>query len=131
MQQLACTLRGLLRLLGCHSLHSADHEETFRSIQLNRVHAWYSHEAGAVANVSSGRRENLAGARGHPDVSPLPVVMTSVERANAQLGGEPEYDDEYLCEIPHISLLTAAMEKKLTRVDQRTVRGEMLGHRKK
>ena len=38
---------------------------------------------------------------------------------------------EYLCNIPHISLLTAAMEKNLTRVDQRTLRGEMLGHRKK
>ena len=38
---------------------------------------------------------------------------------------------EYLCDIPHISLLTRAMEKNLTRVDQRTLRGEMLGHRKK
>src|SRR5438552_14066645 len=38
---------------------------------------------------------------------------------------------EYLCEIPHISLLTPAMEKNLTRVDRRTVRGEMVGHRKK
>src|SRR5467141_5008603 len=38
---------------------------------------------------------------------------------------------EYLCEISHISLLTPAMEKNLTRVDQRTLRGEMLGHRKR
>jgi hypothetical protein len=38
---------------------------------------------------------------------------------------------EYLCEIPHISLLTSAIEKRLTRVDRRTFRGEMLGHRKK
>jgi hypothetical protein len=38
---------------------------------------------------------------------------------------------EYLCEIPHISLLTPAMEKNLTRVDQRTMRSEMVGHRKK
>jgi len=38
---------------------------------------------------------------------------------------------EYLCEIPHISLLTPAMKKNLTRVDRRTLRGEMLGHRKK
>ena len=37
---------------------------------------------------------------------------------------------EYLCEIPHISLVTSAMEKNLTRVDQRTMRGEMVGHRK-
>src|SRR3982074_3015576 len=36
---------------------------------------------------------------------------------------------EYLCEIPDISLLTPAMEKKLARVDRRTVRAEMLGHR--
>jgi hypothetical protein len=38
---------------------------------------------------------------------------------------------EYLCEIPHISLLTPAMQKTLTRVDRRTFRGEMVGHRKK
>jgi len=38
---------------------------------------------------------------------------------------------EHLCEIPHISLLASAMEKRLTRVDQRTFRGEMVGHRKK
>src|SRR5882762_2790227 len=38
---------------------------------------------------------------------------------------------EYLCEIPHISLLTPAMEKNLTRLDGRTVRAEMVGHRKK
>jgi hypothetical protein len=37
---------------------------------------------------------------------------------------------EHLCEIPHIRLLTPAMEKKLTRVDSRTVRAEMVGHRK-
>jgi hypothetical protein len=38
---------------------------------------------------------------------------------------------EYLCEIPHISLLTPAMEKNLTRIDYRTLKAEMLGHRKK
>src|SRR5437762_13673210 len=38
---------------------------------------------------------------------------------------------EHLCEIPHISLLTPSMEKRLTRVDRRTAQGEMVGHRKK
>src|ERR1044071_814133 len=38
---------------------------------------------------------------------------------------------EYLCDIPHIPLLTSAMEKHLTRVDRRTMSGEMVGHRKK
>ncbi len=37
---------------------------------------------------------------------------------------------EHLCEIPHIPLLTPPMEKRLTRVDRRTFRGEMVGHRK-
>jgi hypothetical protein len=37
---------------------------------------------------------------------------------------------EHLCEIPHISLLTSTAEKNLTRVDRRTFRGEMIGHRK-
>src|SRR5213596_4196115 len=38
---------------------------------------------------------------------------------------------EYLYEISHISLLTPAMEKRLIRVDSRTFKAEMLGHRKK
>ena len=38
---------------------------------------------------------------------------------------------EHLCEIPHIALLTRAMETRLMHVDPRTIRGEMVGHRKK
>jgi hypothetical protein len=38
---------------------------------------------------------------------------------------------EYLCEIPHTPLLRSTMEKELTRVDPRTIKGEMVGHRKK
>jgi hypothetical protein len=38
---------------------------------------------------------------------------------------------EHLCEIPHISLLTSSMKKNLSRLDPRSVRGEMVGHRKK
>jgi hypothetical protein len=38
---------------------------------------------------------------------------------------------EHLCEIPHISLLTRSMKKNLTRLDPRSVRAEMVGHRKK
>lgn len=38
---------------------------------------------------------------------------------------------EHLVEIPHIPLLKPAMVKRLTRVDSRTMRGEMVGHRKK
>lgn len=37
---------------------------------------------------------------------------------------------EHLVEIPHILLLTPAMEKRLTRVDPRTIQGEMVGHKK-
>jgi hypothetical protein len=38
---------------------------------------------------------------------------------------------EYLCEIPHRSLLKRGVEKDLTRVDARTMQSEMVGHRKK
>jgi hypothetical protein len=38
---------------------------------------------------------------------------------------------EYLCEIPHVRLLSPTMERNLTRVDPRTVRGEMIEHRKR
>jgi len=37
---------------------------------------------------------------------------------------------EYLCEIRHFSLLPAGADKRLTRVDPRTIKGEMVGHRK-
>jgi hypothetical protein len=37
---------------------------------------------------------------------------------------------EYLLDIPHIPLLPPGAEKRLTRVDRRTVRAEMVGHRK-
>ncbi len=38
---------------------------------------------------------------------------------------------EHLCDIPHIPLLKRDLEKHLTRVDSRTVQGEMVGHQKK
>jgi hypothetical protein len=38
---------------------------------------------------------------------------------------------EYLCDIPHHSLLKRGLEKHLTRVDRRTWDSEMVGHRKK
>lgn len=38
---------------------------------------------------------------------------------------------QYLCTIPHRSLLTSAQSRQLTTLDQRTRAAEMLGHRKK
>lgn len=38
---------------------------------------------------------------------------------------------EYLCEIPHTPLLRSTTEKNLTRVDPRTIKAEMVGHRRK
>ena len=38
---------------------------------------------------------------------------------------------EHLCEIPHISLLTPRMERNLTRLDRRSIKGEMTGHRRR
>jgi hypothetical protein len=61
-----------------------------------------------------------------------PVNLSRFDRRNWMTTEKPIwFIAEYLCEIPHISLLTPAMEKRLTRVDQRTMQGEMVGHRKK
>lgn len=38
---------------------------------------------------------------------------------------------EHLCEIPHTALISRTQARRLTRVDLRTVRAEMLGHRAK
>jgi hypothetical protein len=61
-----------------------------------------------------------------------PVNLARFDRLHWMTTNKPIwFIAEHLCEIPHISLLTRAMEKRLTRVDRRTVRGEMVGHRKK
>jgi hypothetical protein len=60
-----------------------------------------------------------------------PVNLARFDHRNWMTTEKPVwFIAEYLCEIPHIRLLTSSMEKNLTRVDPRSVRGEMLGHRK-
>lgn len=61
-----------------------------------------------------------------------PVNLARFDRLHWMTTEKPVwFIAEHLCEIPHTPLLTAAMEKRLTRVDPRTVRGEMVDHRKK
>ena len=61
-----------------------------------------------------------------------PVNLVRFDRLHWMTTDKPVwFIAEHLCEIPHIPLLTPAMEKRLTRVDQRTFRAEMVGHRKK
>ena len=59
-----------------------------------------------------------------------PVNLTRFDDRNWMTTDKPVwFIAEYLCEIRHLSLLTRAMEKNLTRVDRRTVQAEMVGHR--
>jgi hypothetical protein len=61
-----------------------------------------------------------------------PVNLARFDRLNWMTSEKPVwFIAEHLCEIPHISLLTPAMKKNLTRLDPRSVRAEMSGHRKK
>jgi len=60
-----------------------------------------------------------------------PVNLARFDPVGWMTTGKPIwFIAEHLCEIPHIPLLTPPMEKRLTRVDPRTFRGEMVGHRK-
>jgi hypothetical protein len=60
-----------------------------------------------------------------------PVNLSRFDRLHWMTTEKPIwFIAEYLCEIPHIRLLTSAMEKRLTRVDPRTFQGEMVGHRR-
>jgi hypothetical protein len=60
-----------------------------------------------------------------------PVNLARFDRLNWMTTEKPIwFIAEHLCEIPHTALLTPTMEKRLTRVDQRTFRGEMVGHRR-
>jgi hypothetical protein len=61
-----------------------------------------------------------------------PVNLSRFDRLNWMTTDKPIwFIAEHLCQISHIRLLTPAMEKDLTRLDPRSVRGEMVGHRKK
>src|SRR5437868_5479780 len=58
-----------------------------------------------------------------------PVNLARFDRLNWMTTEKPVwFIAEHLCDIPHISLLTQAIEKNLTRLDPRSVRGEMIGH---
>jgi hypothetical protein len=60
-----------------------------------------------------------------------PVNLSRFDRLHWMTTEKPIwFIAEHLCEIPHIRLLTSAMEKRLTRVDLRTFQGEMVGHRR-
>ncbi|HJT45083.1 MAG TPA: hypothetical protein VJ721_02320, partial [Chthoniobacterales bacterium] len=61
-----------------------------------------------------------------------PVNLARFDRLGWMTTNQPVwFIAEHLCEIPHTRLLTPAMERNLTRLDSRTVRAEMTGHRKK
>ena len=61
-----------------------------------------------------------------------PVNLARFDRFNWMTTEKPVwFIAEHLCEIPHVSLLTPSMKRNLTRLDPRSVRGEMIGHRKK
>jgi hypothetical protein len=59
-----------------------------------------------------------------------PVNLSRFDRLHWMTTEKPIwFIAEHLCEIPHIRLLTPLMEKRLTRVDPRTFKGEMVDHR--
>jgi hypothetical protein len=59
-----------------------------------------------------------------------PINLTRFDDLNWMTTEKPIwFIAEHLCKIPHIALLTPAMERNLTRVDPRTIKGEMVGHR--
>ncbi len=61
-----------------------------------------------------------------------PVNLKRFDRVHWMTTEEPVwFIAEHLCEIPHTSLLPSAVVKHLTRVDARTVKAEMVGHRRK
>ena len=59
-----------------------------------------------------------------------PVNLARFDNRDWMTTDEPVwFIAEHLCEIPHIRLLPPGAEKRLTRVDRRTIRGEMVDYR--
>jgi hypothetical protein len=61
-----------------------------------------------------------------------PVNLARFDRLHWMTSEEPIwFIAEHLCDIPHTPLFPKAVANNLTRVDRRTVRAEMVDHRKK
>lgn len=61
-----------------------------------------------------------------------PVDISRFDERNWMTSERPVwFIAEYLCNIPHRSLLTRAQARRLTRIDDRTRAGEMVGHASK
>jgi len=61
-----------------------------------------------------------------------PVNLARFDHLNWMASEKPIwFIAEHLCEIPHTALFPKTVAKNLTRVDSRTIRGEMVGHRNK
>ena len=61
-----------------------------------------------------------------------PVNLRRFDRLAWETSGRPIwFIAEHLCEIPHRPLFSKEVSRHLSRVDERTIKGEMLGHRKK
>ena len=61
-----------------------------------------------------------------------PVNLARFDRFDWMTTDKPVwFIAEHLCDIPHLRLLTPAMERNLTRLDARSVKAEMTGHRRK
>jgi hypothetical protein len=61
-----------------------------------------------------------------------PVNLKRFDRFDWMASEKPVwFIAEHLCEIPHTSLMPVAVANALTRVDARTVKAEMTGHRRK
>jgi len=74
---------------------------------------------------------NLLGERSLRTFS-QPVNLARFDRRGWQtIDGDVWFIAEYLCEIPHTKLLTPAQARSLTRVDDRSVRAGLTGHRRK
>src|SRR5947208_4023006 len=64
--------------------------------------------------------------------SSRPVNLARFDHLNWMTTNKPVwFIAEHICEIPHISLLRSSMKRNLTRLDWRSVAGEMVGHRVK
>lgn len=61
-----------------------------------------------------------------------PVNLRRFDRLKWETTEKPVwFIAEHLCVIPHTPLFSAEVARRLTRVDARTVKAEMVGHRKK
>jgi hypothetical protein len=118
-------------LLCSYCAFDAGEKGRFESNRYKRVSSFQSASAGKIRPATTNGRLMGSADWRYSSTRTRSDARSQPARRNSRYSAAPRLQQGDLCEIPQIQLLTSVMEKHLSRVDPRTVKGEMVGPQKK